>query len=453
MAALGPSPLWIQTSLNPRPFAANRMGIKVAELFAGVGGFRLGLEAAGGFDNVWFNQWEPSSKKQYAYDCYVKRFENGNQIDLNWNRDIADVPAKAIPDHDLLVGGFPCQDYSVAATLDKSKGLHGKKGVLWWEIRRILEAKRPSYVLLENVDRLLRSPANQRGRDFAVLLACMRDLGYYVEWRVLNAADHGLPQKRRRVFIFGVHKETGYAERMAGDVMSPNYLTGLSFFAKEFKVRQEPATERRVPYDKHLDGTVQEISDDFDFHFQNAGVMVDGRIWTKKVEAVRSDPLVTLGSVLSPCKDEAFFIPEELIDGPPGKKTWKYFRSAKNEERVSSNGHKYRYSEGAMSFPDPSNQPARTLITGEGGTSPSRSKHAVVDPGNDRIRTLTPEECERLNGFPAGHTSMMPNRWRYFTMGNALVVGLVERMGRRLNQILAENTAVQEDSQIEVSAD
>ena len=175
------------------------MSLKVVELFAGVGGFRLGLEKIG-FDVVWSNQWEPSTKKQHASMVYEARFGEKNHS----NEDIALVSSDEIPDHDLLCGGFPCQDYSVATTLNNSKGLKGKKGVLWWSIFKILEEKknkRPKYLFLENVDRLLKSPSDQRGRDFAVMLASLDELDYVVEWRVINAADYGMPQRRRRVFI------------------------------------------------------------------------------------------------------------------------------------------------------------------------------------------------------------------------------------------------------------
>src|SRR5690606_10861709 len=116
----------------------------------------------------------------------------------HFNVDISKIATKQIPDHDLLVGGFPCQDYSVATTLNNSKGLTGKKGVLWWNIHKILQEKknRPRYLLFENVDRLLKSPSSQRGRDFAIMLKGLDDLGYCVEWRVINAADYGMPQRR-----------------------------------------------------------------------------------------------------------------------------------------------------------------------------------------------------------------------------------------------------------------
>lgn len=155
--------------------------IKVVELFAGVGGFRLGLEGWNGksassryrkslkstYKIIWSNQWEPSTKTQHASMVYENRFGKFGHS----NEDISKVDVTEIPDHDLLVGGFPCQDYSVATTLKNSKGLIGKKGVLWWSIHRILSEKKvkPKYLFLENVDRLLISPSVQRGRDFAII--------------------------------------------------------------------------------------------------------------------------------------------------------------------------------------------------------------------------------------------------------------------------------------------
>ena len=133
----------------------------VVELFAGVGGFRCGFNHVSlkdgivheedNWDFVWANQWEPSTKSQAAFDCYVERFgESENHV----NEDIATVDKKTIPNHTLLVGGFPCQDYSVARSLSGGKGIEGKKGVLWWQIAEVLEEKQPPFVLLENVDRL-----------------------------------------------------------------------------------------------------------------------------------------------------------------------------------------------------------------------------------------------------------------------------------------------------------
>ena len=191
-----------------------------------LGGFRLGLEGdsngksassnytkslSSKFKVIWSNQWEPSTKYQHANKVYSKNWSNTNHDENN----IEAVLTKQIPNHDLLVGGFPCQDYSVATTLKNSKGLKGKKGVLWWQIERIIRQKganAPNYLILENVDRLLGSPASQKGRDFAIMLASLSDLGYAVEWRVINAADYGMPQRRRRVFFIGYKKNTnGYS--------------------------------------------------------------------------------------------------------------------------------------------------------------------------------------------------------------------------------------------------
>ena len=177
--------------------------IKVVELFAGVGGFRLGLEKSN-YEIIWSNQYEPSTKTQHASDVYKSRFGILNHSDEDINK-IVSRNVEEIPEHDLLVGGFPCQDYSVAKTLSRSGGIKGKKGVLWWSIHSIIDKKgmnAPKYLLLENVDRLLKSPATQRGRDFAIMLASLSDLGYAVEWRVINAAEYGMPQRRKRVYIF-----------------------------------------------------------------------------------------------------------------------------------------------------------------------------------------------------------------------------------------------------------
>ena len=185
--------------------------IRTVELFAGVGGFRLGLEQASErFQTVWANQWEPSTEDQWAFRCYAKHFgESHNHV----CKDIAAIDKDKIPDHDLLVGGFPCQDYSIAKK--GAKGIEGKKGVLWWQIDEILDKKRPLYVLLENVDRLIRSPAKQKGRDLSIILRCFYEKGYAAEWRVINAADYGQAQRRRRTFLLAYHNDTEIFKQFA----------------------------------------------------------------------------------------------------------------------------------------------------------------------------------------------------------------------------------------------
>lgn len=407
------------------------MKYTVAELFAGVGGFRLALERSG-WDTVWANQWEPATKVQWAADCYVSHFPDQGQ-NPDFNTDISVVTAKleedssVIPDHALLVGGFPCQDYSVATT--QAKGMLGKKGVLWWEIEKIVRAKKPPYVLLENVDRLLVSPSKQRGRDMGILLACLRDLGYSVEWRVINAADYGFPQKRRRVFIFASRADTAIAKRLKVTGLSHTWLQTDGFFAKEFPVELNP-----IDHDMsdRFDASLQSISDDFSFKFNNAGVMSEGRIYTLKV--VPADKQVsTLASVLQDTVDESFYVSD---DGITKAKGWQYVKGAKKEERTAKTGHAYHYTEGAIPFPEKLDSPSRTILTGEGNQNPNRSTHLILDPKSNRYRTITPVEVERLNGFPDDWTNTgMSKSKRYFCMGNALVVGVVERLGRHLKEI------------------
>ena len=411
------------------------MDFTVCELFAGVGGFRLGLEKTRNWKVIWANQWEPASKQQHAYNCYLSHFPEDSHN--KWmNVDIAEVTAalssdsSVVPDHTLLVGGFPCQDYSVATT--QAKGMVGKKGVLWWEIEKIVRMKRPPYVLLENVDRLLSSPAKQRGRDMGILLGCMRDLGYSVEWRVINAADYGFPQKRRRVFIFAFRDDTLVAKQLNKKGMfSHKWLQKDGFFASEFPVKYEA-----VDHDKadDFEWKVQRISDKFNFKFHNSGIMSKGKLYTLQTTPMRHNKLLTLRDVLQHDIDVYYFVDENDIDRHKG---WKYVKGAKREERVAKTGFTYNYTEGAIPFPEDLDSPSRTILTNEGNRNPNRCSHLIQDPNNGRYRILTPVEAERLNGFPDNWTDTgMPLSRRYFCMGNALVVGLVERMGNRLSKMV-----------------
>lgn len=413
--------------------------LRVAELFAGVGGFRLGLEAANErlgdtrYQVVWSNQWEPSTKRQHASDIYVERFGP----DGHSNEDIATVDVAAIPDHDLLVGGFPCQDYSVARTLNQAAGLVGKKGVLWWEIHRIVRDKgsmRPRYLLLENVDRLLKSPASQRGRDFAIMLASLLDLGYVVEWRVINAADYGMPQRRRRVFVLAYLRTSELGARSTS-VAPVGWLSTDSPMARAHPVH--PITAGLKLPALSLDGDLAQLTTDFRMPggispFENSGIAytVDGvrKVWTYKVEARYAGPRQTLKDVLIPDSQ----VPDEYYINEDDLEAWRYLKGAKSATRTSRRtGHTYSYTEGGMVFPDPVDRPSRTIVTGEGGRSPSRFKH-VVRTATDRYRRLTPLELERLNMFPDGHTEGASDVRRAFLMGNALVVGVVERIGASL---------------------
>lgn len=399
----------------------------VCELFAGVGGFRLGLEAASkAWQTVWFSQWEPGKKLQHAHDCYVKHF---GDIDFYTGIDIAQVDKTVIPNHNLLVGGFPCQDYSVARPLPNSNGIEGKKGVLWWQIRDILMAKKPPFVLLENVDRLLKSPASQRGRDFGVILSCFANLGYSVEWRVVNAAEYGGPQRRRRTFIFAYHKDTNYAKEI-GEVSPLDIINKKGFMAKAFPIMKFDGVVKK-DVDK-ISTDIHTVSEKFKYNFENAGYMHDFEIYTEKVtpsESKEFEP-ITLRSILDKGVDEKYY-----LNGNEEK--WSFLKGAKRLERTSKTGFKYTFSEGAISYPDSIDLPARTMLTSE--STLNRSTHVIEDPETGRKRILTPREAEAVQGFPKDWTNTgMPEKFRYFCMGNALVVPMITRMGKVLNKIFAK---------------
>lgn len=406
----------------------------LVELFAGVGGFRCGLNHVelkndkvvekGNWKCLWANQWEPATKSQEAYDCYSKRFGSDHVS----NVDIFEVDKHEIPDHTLLVGGFPCQDYSVAQTLSTSKGIEGKKGVLWWAIEQTLAIKQPPFVLLENVDRLLLSPAKQRGRDFGMILRSFYENGYDVQWRVINAGEYGLPQKRRRTYIFAYHKSTNYYKKMQ-KINERDICFEQGIFAKQFPIKE--GYEKIVKNDVSGYKDLLEVSDKFKSEFYNTGVMINGGIYSIKTKP-DYNLVYPLRNIREQEKvDDKYFLSESQIE------KFTYLKGGKRIPRVKPNGQTYTYSEGAMPFPDNLDAPARTMLTSESGVS--RTTHVIEDFKTKKLRLLTPRECERINGFPDDWTNTgMSDKKRYFMMGNALVVGVVEKIGKEIENIIDE---------------
>lgn len=421
----------------------------ICELFAGVGGFRLGFERDDDtWNTTWFSQWEPEKTKQWAHDCYAAHF--WTPLDLNGqdttNVDIACVDKAAIPNHNLLVGGFPCQDYSVARPLPGSKGINGKKGVLWWQIRDVLETKGATFGLFENVDRLLKSPASQRGRDFGIILACLNGLGYSAEWRVVNAADYGAAQRRRRVFIFAYRNDSDYAAQVAEP--PKNVIRHSGFFAQAFPINSiSSVVESEVP-EATTQEELHEFSETFSFSFENAGYMNQGYVYTAKVIPSQRAAFapIPLRDILEHNVDERYYIGEDDAK-------WEHLKGAKKIVRRSKDGHEYTFSEGAIAYPDSIDRPARTMLTSE--SSLNRSTHVIEDPETHRLRLLTPNEADRIQGFvlpnrlrnrdgnELGWTDAhlpdrppMPEKFRYFCMGNALVVPMITRMARVLRPIM-----------------
>jgi len=484
--------------------------IEVAELFAGVGGFRLGLEGDD-YKFVFSNQWEPDEVKQWASKIYVEKFgpeghSNDNIHDFTFPKDgVADIP-----DHDLLVGGFPCQDYSVARTISGELGIKGEKGKLWVDIARIIRHKRPrpKVVLLENVPRLLNSPANARGLNFAIILNDLIKLGYEVEWRVINAADYGMPQQRSRVFILayrtpGSGQETrringklkfGARKKIRGPMSkwllncstskaASNWETGP--FAEAFPVTGELAEKPAdVP---SLDYPFSSKSSPFG----NAGYAWKAktgplgstrvnRFWSTKVKANYDGERQTLGDVLVDEHDPHYELDNEngLLDRyaymKGEQKEWRIRKEDADKAREiegdlwalyqkCTRGYRtdwwadsredprylegleqgliYDYTAGAMAYPDPLDKASRTVVTAEIGKSVSRMRH-VIEYEKGKFRGLMPLELERLNMFPDNWTDFegISDSRRGFLMGNALVVGVVERLAGPLARLMRDRS-------------
>lgn len=360
--------------------------------------------------------------EQFAWRCYEKRFGEGSCVneDIAVALDEVEFGQRQIPEFEMLVGGFPCQDYSVAKPLSMAAGIDGKKGVLWWSINRLLEMRHPKYVLLENIDRLLKSPASQRGRDFAIILSCMYRLGYSVEWRVINAADYGMPQRRRRVYIYAEHD-------------APKWNVQERLFKDGVMVEAFPCnkSDKNIEHSLTIGDDPYEVTQNFGKGdkvsvFQNAGVMQNGSVYTARVDADYEGQRITLGDVLVDAMD----IPDSYWIDDVKLASWQYLKGAKKEQRTAANGYEHTYSEGPVAFPDRADQPSRTILTGERGAGASRTKHVVEQDG--KLRRLVPDELDQLQMFPKGWTddgSMSEGR-RAFCMGNALVTQIPHRIGK-----------------------
>ena len=415
------------------------MDLSVVELFAGVGGFRVGLNDINSFDNktgraienrnwdfVWANQYEPTYKTQDAFNCYVKRFgsEDVSNLDINL------VDKKEIPNHNLLVGGFPCQDYSVARSLSNEQGIEGKKGVLFWQIRDTLIEKKTPFVLLENVDRLLKSPASKRGRDFAVMLKTLDDLGYNLFWRVINAANYGMPQKRRRVFIFAFKKDTKYSKKIQKKDLKE--IAKTNFINKNFPINIEEKKIKLIDLKAYKD--IADVSDNFkEGKFFETGVMINQEIFCTEFNPIEEE-LYPLSKILI---ESNYYNSVDLSDYVVEDNSldkWRYLKGSKRIKRVNKQGHEYYYSEGSMSFPEDINFPARTMLTSEGTLN--RSSHIIFDENIEKYRTITEIEAEMIQMFPPNWTNTMPKRKRYFMMGNALVTGIINRLEKSLREII-----------------
>lgn len=428
--------------------------MKIFSMFDGVGGFIIGLNDANPelFKTTYSNQYEPSRKSQDAYEVGVYRFPDV----IHDNRNVEDIPDEDFRQMrengvNMITGGFPCQDYSVARSKKNEMGIEGKKGVLFWEIIRATRIIEPEYLILENVDRLLKAPSSQRGRDFAIMLAAFNELNYSVEWRVINAAEYGRAQRRRRVFFFIYRNDTKFAQKMDKKFENKEVVTNLfgeeqghrykeyvfkdGLFARQFPVHSEMVKDRYNH--KVLSNDIVEVSNNHKGRMWNSGIMRHGRYYTYETAPIE-EPFIPLSEIVQPESEvgEEFYISGDKLE------KFAYLRGAKKKERISADGHSYVYSEGGMSPYDSLNLPGRTMLTSEGTVN--RSTHLLHVDG--RYRLITPIEAERMQDFPddwtkykqdeEGNVSEVSNRMRLFFMGNALVTGIVKRIGEELEKIM-----------------
>ena len=420
--------------------------MNVLELFAGVGGFRIGLDNADPdyFETLWSNQWEPSRKSQDAFEVYNYHFPESENINIS----IADIRDQqfAEMDAEMIVGGFPCQDYSVARSKKNEQGIEGQKGVLFWEIIRATRIIRPRFLILENVDRLLKAPSKQRGRDFAIMLTAFNNLGYSVEWRVINAADYGRSQRRRRVFFFIYRNDIPFAlqmdqrfeeqEQIFDENRYDDYIFHEGLFATQFPIMNTPVKKRHVYYE--LPEDIVEVSDNFSGTVWNTGVMRHGRYYSIDTAPNYDGEPITLGEILQNEEE----VPEKFFINDSTKlEKFQYLRGPKRIERTSADGHTYIYSEGGMSPTDDLNLPGRTMLTSEGTIN--RSTHFLHV--NGKYRLITPIEAERLQDFPDNWTALkrlsdgtvteVSDKMRMFFMGNALVTEIVRKIAEFIVEI------------------
>lgn len=447
--------------------------LKIFSMFDGVGGFEVGLHAANSelFQTTFSNQYEPARKSQDAFEVGLLKFPDV----IHLPQDVQRIPSDTFDQMrkqgvNMIVGGFPCQDYSVARSKKHEMGIQGKKGVLFWEIIRAVNHIQPEYLILENVDRLLKSPSNQRGRDFAIMLGAFNQLGYSVEWRVINAAEYGRAQRRRRVFFFVYKNDSDIAQKFDNifetkislfnfdEKKYDDYIFNKGLFARQFPV--EPKINKNRHYTQLLskfhekdEEYLIDISENFTGTIWNSGIMRNGTYYTIDTIPIIEKP-ITLGDIVNQAKQyhiEKYgennyeeYLLKYLITDEEKIKKFEYLRGSKKIERTTPDGHTWIYSEGGMSPYDNLNLPARTMLTSEG--SINRSTHLLKTEQGYRL--LTPIEAELLQDFPEewtryklvdGEVKEVSDKMRYFFMGNALVTGIVKRIGIELEKLISEN--------------
>ena len=183
------------------------MSIRYFDMFAGIGGFRSGLETAGGFECVGYCEIN-----RHAKQAYEALYQTEGEL---YYEDATAINPEQLPDFDLLLAGLPCQPFSISGA---RLGFEDVRGTMFFEIARIIAVKRPCFLLIENVPGLLN---HDKGKTFEVILSTLDKMGYSLSWQVLNSKNFGVPQSRNRVYIVGFLRE-----KCGGEVLSFTQTSG-----------------------------------------------------------------------------------------------------------------------------------------------------------------------------------------------------------------------------------
>jgi DNA (cytosine-5)-methyltransferase 1 len=401
--------------------------VKFIDLFSGVGGFRLGLER-NGYTHVWSNDID-----DYANQIYTKNFGTEN----HHSGDVRGIDPKTIPNHDLLCAGFPCQSFSVAG---QRKGFEDTRGTLFFEICRITEAKRPRLLLLENVKGLL---YHDRGRTFSVILKSLEDLGYWWEYQVLNSLHFGVPQNRERVFIIGHLR--GESTRAVFPI-----LEGSGVFDETDEgtpCGDEVASALTTDYHKaplnrgesyivenglkvvdmkqmYREGTVREYDNvSPTISTPSGGQRIPLVYWKNSKEKVVYEERESSPSL----KTQTDLVRQPLIVADRSRAYrggGRNLESPKKHTNTLTGVEKDNYVIQPLRFLN------RNQKNFDGHAMTIDTSHSTGLRKGDRIRKLTPLECERLQGFPDGWTEGVSDTRRYKALGNAVTVNVIYWIGK-----------------------
>jgi len=349
---------------------------KVFSMFTGIGGFEMGLLMSK--KEVQFVGYSEIDK--YAIEVFEKQFKGTKNYG-----NATDIDETKLPNFDLLVGGFPCQAFSVAGKL---RGFDDTRGTLFFDVARILKHKKPKHFILENVRGLL---SHDNGRTMQTILKVLTDIGYMVQWEVCNSKNYGVPQNRERVYIVG---------HLRGSSRPQIFPIGESQ-----KVSDKSREEKRKGSGK--------VSSTITSNYKR-GVHAMGESYiVEKANLKELTKNMSMGYRVYDSSGVSTTL--RALGGGLGAKTGLYQVKAcltPDRKEKRQNGRRFKDNE----------EPMFTL-TGQ-------DKHGVMI--NSQIRRLTPTECERLQGFPDGWTDGISDTQRYKCLGNAVTTNVVCEIAKRL---------------------